>query len=43
MLATEHLLELGRRRIVFMGDTDMPEAAKRYEGYVQAHKKWACP
>ena len=30
---------LGRRRIVFMGDTDMPEAAKRHEGYLQAHEK----
>ncbi|MCH8181315.1 MAG: substrate-binding domain-containing protein [Proteobacteria bacterium] len=27
-LATEHLLSLGRRRIVFMGDTTMPEAAQ---------------
>jgi len=42
-LATEHLLSLGRRRIVFMGDTDMPEAAKRYEGYVQAHQKLGLP
>jgi len=39
-LATEHLLEAGRRRIAFMGDTDMPEATKRYEGYVQAHQKF---
>ncbi|WP_310625650.1 LacI family DNA-binding transcriptional regulator [Limnohabitans sp.] len=39
VLATEHLLGLGRRRIVFIGDTEMPEAAKRYEGYLQAHKK----
>lgn len=38
-LATEHLLQLGRRRIAFMGDIDMPEATKRYEGYVQAHTK----
>lgn len=35
-LATEHLLSLGRRRIVFMGDTTMPEAAHRHEGHVQA-------
>jgi DNA-binding LacI/PurR family transcriptional regulator len=41
-LATEHLLGLGRR-IVFMGDTDMPEAAKRYEGYLQAHEKMGLP
>ncbi|PIT77892.1 LacI family transcriptional regulator [Limnohabitans sp. B9-3] len=39
-LATEHLLASGRRRIAFMGDNSMPEAAKRYEGYLQAHKKF---
>lgn len=38
-LATEHLLNLGRRNIAFMGDIGMPEAAKRHEGYVQAHLK----
>jgi DNA-binding LacI/PurR family transcriptional regulator len=42
-LATEHLLGLGRRRIVFMGDTDMPEAAMRHEGYLQAHEKMGVP
>ena len=35
-LATEHLLGLGRRHIAFMGDTSMPEAAQRYEGYQMA-------
>jgi DNA-binding LacI/PurR family transcriptional regulator len=39
-LATDHLLGLGRRRIVFMGDVDMPEAAQRHEGYLLAHKKF---
>ncbi len=39
-LATEHLLAAGRRRIAFMGDNSMPEAAKRYEGYLQAHQKF---
>jgi DNA-binding LacI/PurR family transcriptional regulator len=39
VLATEHLLGLGRRRVVFMGDTDMPEAAQRFDGYLKAHKK----
>ena len=39
-LATEHLLGLGRRRIVFMGDVDMPEAAQRHEGYLLAHQKF---
>jgi DNA-binding LacI/PurR family transcriptional regulator len=36
--ATEHLLRLQRKRIVFLGDTRMPEAAQRYEGYCQAHQ-----
>lgn len=36
-LATRHLLDLGRRRILFVGDTDLPEIALRYEGYRQAH------
>jgi DNA-binding LacI/PurR family transcriptional regulator len=35
-LATEHLLGLGRRHIAFMGDTSMPEAAQRHEGYQMA-------
>jgi len=39
-LATEHLLAAGRRRIAFMGDNSMPEATKRYEGYLQAHQKF---
>lgn len=42
-LATEHLLGLGRKRVVFMGDTEMPEAAQRHEGYVKAHKKMGIP
>jgi DNA-binding LacI/PurR family transcriptional regulator len=35
-MATEHLLKLGRRRIVFLGDTKVPEMRLRYRGYVQA-------
>jgi len=35
-LATEHLLKLGRRRIVFLGDTKVPEMRLRYQGYVHA-------
>jgi DNA-binding LacI/PurR family transcriptional regulator len=35
-VATEHLLKLGRRRIVFLGDASIPEMQLRYEGYKQA-------
>ena len=35
-LATEHLLKLGRRRIVFLGDAKVPEMRLRYRGYCQA-------
>lgn len=32
-LAVAHLAAQGRRRIVFLGDTATPEAARRFEGY----------
>jgi DNA-binding LacI/PurR family transcriptional regulator len=35
-LATEHLLSVGRQRILFMGNIDMPEANARYQGYCEA-------
>lgn len=35
--AARHLLELGRRTILFIGDTSLPEANLRYEGFCQAH------
>jgi DNA-binding LacI/PurR family transcriptional regulator len=35
--ATAHLLRLGRRRIVFLGDTDAVEAAQRLQGWRAAH------
>lgn len=34
--ATRHLARLGRERIVFLGDTEAPEALQRYRGYVEA-------
>src|SRR5450830_101551 len=39
MLATQHLLELGRRRIAFFGDIELPEPAQRYRGYCAALEK----
>ncbi len=37
-LATRHLLELGRKRILFIGDTNLPEIALRFDGYRAAHE-----
>ena len=34
--ATRHLIGLGRRRIAFMGDAELPEVALRRRGYEQA-------
>lgn len=34
--ATAHLARLGRRRILFLGDTEAPEAEQRLRGYRQA-------
>ena len=37
-LATQHLLDQGLRRIVFVGDPRLPEVAHRYRGYVERLK-----
>lgn len=37
--ATSHLLRLGRKRVLFLGDTEAPEAEQRYRGYRQAHSE----
>ena len=34
--ATRHLLQQGRRRIVFLGDAQLPEVQLRRQGYLQA-------
>lgn len=34
--AASHLLRLGRQRILFLGDTEAPEAEQRFRGYRQA-------
>lgn len=34
--ATNHLLRLGRKRIVFLGDTDELEVRRRFQGYREA-------
>ncbi len=39
MLATDHLIARGRRRIAFFGDINLPEVAQRYRGYCNALAK----
>lgn len=34
--ATDHLIRLGRQKIVFLGNTDAPETKQRYLGYLRA-------
>ena len=36
--ATLHLARLGRRRIVWLGDTEAPEARQRHQGYLEGLK-----
>lgn len=36
-LATRHLLNQGRRHLVFFGNPDFPELGERYEGFLAAH------
>lgn len=37
--AADHLLSLGRKRMLFLGDTELPEVKLRYEGLVKAHEE----
>ena len=39
--AVEHLIQSGRRRIVFLGDPAVPELGLRYQGYLLAHGRAA--
>ncbi len=43
LLATQHLIETGRRRIAFFGDPDLPEIGQRCEGYQRALKQNGIP
>ena len=42
-LATEHLIQSGRKHIAFFGDTQLPEMAQRYEGYCNALSRFQLP
>lgn len=42
-LATNHLIRLGRRRIVFLGDVDTPEPAQRQRGHIDALQAHGLP
>ncbi len=42
-LATKHLLELGHRRIAFLGEPAATSLSERIEGYQKAFKKYGIP
>lgn len=42
-MATEHLLNSGRQRILFLGDPDLPEVARRLDGHRHALQQRGIP
>lgn len=42
-LATQHLIEGGRKRIAFFGDIELPEVTMRYQGYRKALEQYGLP
>ena len=40
--ATAHLLRAGRKKIAFLGDSDLPEVWLRRQGYLKAHRAAHC-
>ncbi|MBR9808889.1 MAG: LacI family transcriptional regulator [Alphaproteobacteria bacterium] len=38
-IATTHLLERGAKRILFLGDPELPEVKLRYDGFLKAQKE----
>lgn len=42
-LATSHILSFNRKRILFLGDIELPEVSLRYDGYIQAHDAAGIP
>lgn len=44
LAATRHLLHLKCKRVLFVGDTELPEVARRHEGFVEAlHERRLAP
>ncbi|NNM60554.1 MAG: LacI family DNA-binding transcriptional regulator [Steroidobacteraceae bacterium] len=42
-VATNHLIDVGRRRIAFLGDVELPEVAQRHAGYREALARHRLP
>jgi DNA-binding LacI/PurR family transcriptional regulator len=43
LVATDHLLQGGCRRVVFLGDPALPEVGFRHRGYLEAHRVRGVP